>query len=320
MRELAEEFPRLKQGQALSALSWLRTGGAADWFFMPQDIAELSAFLKKLPSSVPVFPMGLGSNTIFRDGGVEGVVIRPGRGFMSLDIKGNQVLAGAQVLDSKLAIEAAKAGIDLTFLRTIPGAVGGAVIMNAGCYGRYVADVLVDIEIMHRNGEVEVLEAKDLKFHYRQTELPANISQDAIVIAARFQGEEGDPALLEHKMEEALAKRAETQPVNERSCGSTFRNPVGYSSTGADGEDHSLKAWKVIDDAGLRGATLGGAQMSPIHPNFLVNTGDATAYDLEALGEEVRTRVKNHSGIELQWEIKRVGRFLPEQEVLWDVE
>lgn len=315
MEELARQFERLRPNQPLSGLSWLRTGGAADWFFMPQNREELADFLKALPADIPLLTMGVGSNTIYRDGGVQGVVLRLGRGFMNVEIEGDEITAGAQVLDSKVAIEAAQAGLNVAFLRTIPGAVGGAVAMNAGCYGSYVADILSEVEIMLRNGEVQTIKAKDLDFHYRHTELPAG----AIILSAKFKAPKGDAEELAHRMEEALRKRAETQPVDERSCGSTFRNPVGYSSTGAEGEDHSLKAWKVIDDAGLRGATLGGAQMSPMHPNFLVNTGSATSYELEALGETVRARVKEHSGIDLQWEIKRIGRFLPEQDVLWPI-
>ncbi len=311
-----EEFSRLSQGQSLSSLSWLKTGGKADWFFMPQNAEELSRFLQKLPREVPIFPMGVGSNTIFRDGGVEGVVLRLGRGFMEMDIDDESVVAGAQLLDSKLAIEAAKAGIDLSFLRTIPGVVGGAVAMNAGCYGRYVADILRSVEVMDRAGQSTWINASDLKFHYRQTELP----KGAIVTRARFEGSRADPAILEQSMQIALDKRAQTQPVSERSCGSTFRNPVGHSSTGEEGEDHTLKAWKVIEEAGLRGAKWGGAQMSPMHPNFLVNTGDATAFDLEALGEDVRRKVLDRSGIELNWEIQRIGRFLPSQKPFWPLD
>lgn len=287
----------------MSDLTWLRVGGPADWLFQPADLEDLSDFLRDLPADVPVFPMGVGSNLIVRDGGLRAVVIRLGRGFNGISIDGTRVTAGAAALDAHVARKAADAGVDLTFLRTIPGAIGGAVCMNAGCYGSYVADHLIEVRAVLRTGEVVTLPASDLHLAYRSSDLP----EGAVVIDAVFEGQPGDPAQLHARMEAQLAKRDATQPTKDRTAGSTFRNPAGFSSTGQADDVHDLKAWKVIDDAGMRGAKRGGAQMSPKHSNFLVNTGAATAADLEGLGEEVRKKVFLHSGIELEWEIKRVG-------------
>ena len=287
----------------LSGLTWLRVGGPADWFFMPADEDDLAQFLAELDPDMPVFPMGVGSNLIVRDGGIRGVVIRLGRGFNTIQLDGNRVTAGVAALDAHVARKSAEAGLDLTFLRTIPGAIGGAVRMNAGCYGSYVADVFVEAQAITRAGERVTLTADDLHFQYRQTDLP----DGWIITSATFEAPSGDPAALSARMDAQLAKRDETQPTKDRTAGSTFRNPAGYSSTGRADDRHDLKAWKVIEDAGMRGATLGGAQMNPMHANFLTNTGGATAADLEGLGEEVRKKVYEHSGIDLQWEIMRVG-------------
>ncbi|WP_323765281.1 UDP-N-acetylmuramate dehydrogenase [Marinovum sp.] len=294
---------RLTEGRALADLTWLRVGGPADWLFQPADTADLADFLRVLPQEVAVFPMGVGSNLIVRDGGLRAVVIRMGRGFNTITSEGNRVTAGAAALDAHVARKAAEAGIDLTFLRTIPGAVGGAVRMNAGCYGSYVADHFVSAEVVTREGEVVTLSAGDLNFRYRQTDLP----EGWVITGATFEGTPGDPEALAQKMADQLAKRDATQPTKDRTAGSTFRNPAGFSSTGRADDTHDLKAWKLIDDAGMRGFTIGGAQMSEKHSNFLINTGAATAEDLESLGEEVRKRVFNTSGIELHWEIMRVG-------------
>ncbi len=293
----------LMSDKDLSALTWMRVGGPADWFFMPADEDDLATFLAALDPQIPVFPMGVGSNLIVRDGGIRGVVIRLGRGFNGIEIDGNRVTAGVAALDAHVARKAAEVGVDLTFLRTIPGAIGGAVRMNAGCYGAYVADVFVEAQAITRAGERVTLTADDLKFQYRQTDLP----DGWVITRATFEGSTGDPAELVARMDAQLAKRDETQPTKDRTAGSTFRNPAGYSSTGRADDRHDLKAWKVIEDAGMRGATLGGAQMNPMHANFLTNTGDASAADLEGLGEEVRKKVYEHSGIELVWEIMRVG-------------
>ncbi len=293
----------LTPNRPLSDLTWLRVGGPADWLFQPADEADLADFLGKLDPAIPVFPMGVGSNLIVRDGGIRAVVIRLGRGFNSIEIQGDSVTAGAAALDAHVARKAAEAGRDLTFLRTIPGSIGGAVRMNAGCYGHYVADVLHEIRIATRQGTIETLPAAALNLRYRQSDLP----EGAVVIGATFRTPAGDPPELAARMEEQIAKRDASQPTRDRSAGSTFRNPLGSSSTGRADDSHELKAWKVIDDAGMRGATRGGAQMSPMHSNFLINAGGASAADLEDLGEEVRKKVFQNSGITLEWEIMRVG-------------
>ena len=298
----------LTPNRPLSDLTWLRVGGPADWLFQPADEADLETFLAALDPSIPVFPMGVGSNLIVRDGGIRAVVIRLGRGFNAITVEGDRVTAGAAALDAHVARKAAEAGLDLTFLRTIPGTIGGAVRMNAGCYGAYVADVLEEIRIVTRAGRVETLPAAALSLRYRHSELP----DGAVILSATFRAAPGDPAALEARMADQIAKRDASQPTKDRSAGSTFRNPLGRSSTGAPDDTHELKAWKVIDDAGMRGATLGGAQMSPMHSNFLINAGGATAADLENLGEDVRKKVFQSSGITLEWEIMRVGESLHE--------
>lgn len=297
----------LTPNRSLADLTWLRVGGPAEWLFQPADEADLASFLKDLDPAIPVFPMGVGSNLIVRDGGLQGVVIRLGRAFNSIAVEGTRVTAGTAALDAHVARRAAEAGIDLTFLRTIPGAIGGAVRMNAGCYGSYVADHFISARAITRTGQALTLTSADLNFRYRQTDLP----EGCVITQATFEGPLGDPQDLAARMDAQLQKRDETQPTKDRTAGSTFRNPAGFSSTGHADDSHELKAWKVIEDAGLRGATRGGAQMSPKHPNFLVNTGDATAADLEDLGEEVRKRVFQSSGIQLHWEIMRVGKPAP---------
>ena len=308
MSELPDVRGRLSAARSLSELTWLRVGGPADYLFQPADTQDLQSFLRDLPADVPIFPMGVGSNLIVRDGGLRAVVIRLGRGFNGISVDGNTVSAGAAALDAHVARKAADGGVDLTFLRTIPGSIGGAVRMNAGCYGSYTADVLQKATVVTRAGEIVDLTPQDLSFRYRQSDLP----EGAVLISATFQGPSGDPAELHARMEAQLKKRDETQPTKDRSAGSTFRNPAGFSSTGRADDVHDLKAWKVIDDAGMRGATKGGAQMSPKHSNFMINTGDATAADLEGMGEEVRKKVYETSGITLEWEIMRVGDPLEE--------
>ena len=293
----------LTPDRPLDGLTWLRVGGPADWLFQPADEDDLATFLAALPTEYPVFPMGVGSNLIVRDGGLRAVVIRLGRGFNAIEVVGEYVTAGAAALDAHVARKTAEAGRDLTFLRTIPGAIGGAVRMNAGCYGTYVADRLVEVRAVSRDGRIVTLPAAELNLRYRQSDLP----EGWVITAATFRAPEGEPAELTARMEEQLAKRDSSQPTKERTAGSTFRNPAGFSSTGRADDTHDLKAWKVIEDAGLRGARLGGAQMSEMHANFMINTGGATAADLEGLGELVRKRVLECSGISLEWEIMRVG-------------
>ncbi|KGJ13638.1 UDP-N-acetylmuramate dehydrogenase [Paracoccus sanguinis] len=293
----------LTADRPLADLTWLRVGGPADWLFQPADRDDLAAFLAALPAEVPVFPMGVGSNLIVRDGGIRGVVIRLGRGFNDVTIEGDRVIAGAAALDAHVARRAAEAGRDLTFLRTIPGSIGGAIRMNAGCYGSYIADHLIEAEVVARDGAVLTLTPDELQFDYRHSHLP----EGWVLTRASFRAEAGDPAALVARMQDQLARRDATQPTRDRSAGSTFRNPAGFSSTGRADDVHDLKAWKLIEEAGLRGHRLGGAQMSEKHPNFLINTGDASAAELEALGELVRARVRAMAGLDLTWEVIRVG-------------
>jgi UDP-N-acetylmuramate dehydrogenase len=288
----------------LADLTWLRVGGVADAVFQPADRQDLAEFLARLPQEVAIFPMGVGSNLIVRDGGLRAVVIRLGRGFNAIEIDGDVIHCGASALDSHVARKAADAGLDLSFLRTIPGTMGGALKMNAGCYGAYLADALLCASGYDRAGRAVSYDAKTLGFSYRSSDLP----QDVIITDMTLRALGRDtPESLHQKMATQLAKRDETQPTKDRTAGSTFRNPVGFSSTGQADDIHDLKAWNLIDAAGCRGLELGGAQMSPKHPNFLINTGLATAKDLEALGELVRKKVYDKSGLTLEWEVMRVG-------------
>jgi len=287
----------------LSKITWLRVGGPADLFFMPVDIEDLIDFLKMLPNKFNIFPIGVGSNLIIRDGGIRGAVIRLGSGFKNISFENNKIVVGASALDAHVASKAADNGLDLTFLRTIPGSIGGAIKMNAGCYGSYVEDFFVSAKVINRSGELFELSSKDMKFSYRQCNLP----QDCIILEATFEANYGNPEALHLKMKNQLVKRDETQPTKERTAGSTFRNPSGFSSTGEIDDLDDFKAWKLIDDAGMRGATCGGAKISEKHSNFLINTGTATANDLESLGEQVRKSVFQTSKIKLQWEVIRIG-------------
>ena len=300
----------LTPDRPLADLTWLRVGGPADWLFQPADEADLASFLRDLDPSVPVFPIGVGSNLIVRDGGLRAVVIRLGRGFNTIAIHGDLITAGAAALDAHVARRAAEAGLDLTFLRTIPGSIGGAVRMNAGCYGSYIADHLVEVRLVTRQGEVLTLAAQDLHLRYRQSDLP----EGAVLVQATFRAPRADPGVLDARMTDQIARRDASQPTKERSAGSTFRNPAGFSSTGQADDSHELKAWTVIDAAGMRGARRGGAQISEKHSNFLINTGGATAADLEELGEEVRKRVFDRTGLTLEWEIMRVGEPAPQNQ------
>jgi UDP-N-acetylmuramate dehydrogenase len=314
MTDLPTPRGTLTPNRPLADLTWLRTGGPADWLFLPADLDDLTQFLAALDPAIPVFPMGVGSNLIVRDGGLHAVVIRLGRGFNAIATEGTTVTAGAAALDAHVARRAAQAGLDLTFLRTIPGSIGGAIRMNAGCYGAYIADHCRSVTAVTRAGEVVTLSPKDLGFAYRHSELPP----DWVVTEATFEAPQGDPVALERKMADQIARRDASQPTKERSAGSTFRNPAGFSSTGRADDSHELKAWALIDKAGLRGARLGGAQMSEKHPNFLINTGNASAADLESLGEEVRKRVFQATGLLLEWEIMRVGEPAPGHEQVQD--
>lgn len=284
---------RLEENVPMADLTWFRTGGPAEVLFTPADEEDLSEFLSGLAGEVPVYPVGVGSNLLVRDGGVTGVVVRLGRGFGQIEsLEHHRILAGAAVPDVKVARFALDKGIGgLTFLRGIPGTIGGALRMNGGAYGGETKDVLVEARGVDRRGRKLVLSNKDMQYAYRHCGAP----EDIIFTAAVLQGERGDPAEIAAAMEQITSRRESTQPVKTRTGGSTFKNPPGS------------KAWQLIDKAGLRGFSIGPAKVSELHCNFLINEGGATAAQLEELGETVRRRVQQTSGIELEWEIKRIG-------------
>ena len=287
---------KLLLNEALAPFTWLRVGGPADVLFLPEDEDDLAAFLKGLDPSVPVMAIGVGSNLLVRDGGVEGVVIRLGRGFGGVEPRGeNQIYAGAAVLDANLAKAAAQAGITgLEFFRGVPGAIGGACMMNAGCYGAETKDVLVEAYAITRAGERVTLSNEAMGFSYRRAEAAA--SGELIFTGALFRGAPDAPEAVLERMEAITARREASQPIREKTGGSTFKNPEGYS------------AWKLVDEAGWRGKPFGGAQFSALHANFLINANNASAADLEGLGEAVRADVLSKLGVSLEWEIKRIGR------------
>jgi UDP-N-acetylmuramate dehydrogenase len=284
---------RLLANQSLAELTWFRAGGPAQVLFMPEDEADLAYFLAHLPDQIPITVIGLGSNLIVRDGGVPGVVVRLGRGFNAVTIEpGGRVRAGAAVPDVKVARAAQEAGISgLAFLRGVPGAIGGALRMNAGAYGGETKDALVEARGIDRRGRLRLLAAAEMHYTYRHCGAPADI----IFTDALLQGAAGDPGAIAAQMDEITQSREATQPVKSRTGGSTFKNPPGQ------------KAWQLIDAAGCRGLEIGNAQVSTLHCNFLINRGDARAADIESLGETVRARVKASSGVDLEWEIKRIG-------------
>ena len=283
---------RLLANQSLAELTWFRVGGPAQVLFMPEDEDDLGYLLGKLPPEIAVTVIGLGSNLIVREGGVPGVVVRLGRGFADVAIEGVDVRAGAAVPDVKVARAAQEAGIaGLAFLRGIPGAIGGALRMNGGAYGRETKDALLEARAVDRRGGVHVLRNADMHYAYRHCGAP----EDLIFTQALFHGERGDPAAIAAEMDKITESREATQPIKSRTGGSTFKNPPGR------------KAWELIDAARCRGLRVGDAQVSELHCNFLINLGNATAADIETLGETVRRRVKDQSGVELDWEIKRIG-------------
>jgi len=284
---------RLMANQSLAGLTWFRVGGPAQVLFMPEDEADLSYFLGRLPAEIPVAVIGLGSNLIVRDGGVPGVVVRLGRGFGEIGIEeSNRICVGAAVPDVKIARAAQEAAIaGLAFFRGIPGAVGGALRMNGGAYGGETKDALVEARGVDRQGRIRVFSNAQMQYGYRE----CGVSEDVIFTAALFQGTCGNPTDIAAEMDAITESREATQPIKSRTGGSTFRNPPGG------------KAWQFIDAAGCRGLRIGDAQVSSMHCNFLINLGQATAADLEILGETVRQRVKESSGVDLTWEIKRIG-------------
>ncbi len=287
---------RLIAGQDLSAVTWFRVGGPAQLMFQPADTEDLAAFMKALPNDVPVLPIGLGSNLLVRDGGVSGVVIRlPARGFGHVNSEGAQRLrVGAAVPDKKLAEIAARSNISgFSFYAGIPGGVGGALRMNAGAHGDETCDRLVSVTAVTREGEIITLTKEQLGYSYRHSRAPS----DLIFTEALYQGAPGNEQVIRAQIQEVIEHRERAQPIREKTGGSTFKNPEGTS------------AWKVIDAAGCRGLQIGGACMSDLHCNFMINTGEASADDLERLGETVRARVLEHCSIALEWEIKRLGAF-----------
>ncbi|WP_296817608.1 UDP-N-acetylmuramate dehydrogenase [Brevundimonas sp.] len=295
---LPEVRGKLLLNEPLGPYTWFRVGGAADALFIPADADDLAGFLKTLDPAVPVTVLGVGSNVIVRDGGVEGVVIRlAGRPWAQVTAEGDTITAGAGALDSMVAKASAKAGIEgLEFYAGIPGTIGGALTMNAGCYGAESKDVLVSAWGLDRRGERVDYALADFGYTYRHSEAPADI----IWVEATYRGTPADPAKVQAKIDEITSRREQTQPIREKTGGSTFKNPPGHSS------------WKLVDEAGWRGrlhaVTGGGAKFSELHSNFMINPGEATAADIEGLGEAVRADVLEKAGVQLEWEIKRIGR------------
>lgn len=285
---------RLTADAALGPQTWFRTGGNAEVLFRPADVEDLASFLHDLPGDVPVTVLGVGSNLLVRDGGIRGVVVRLMRGFTSVTVEGHEVIAGAGAPDLNVALTAREHSLaGLEFLSGIPGTIGGALRMNAGAYGGEVAEVLASCEAVDRSGELHRVDASGMGFSYRHSDAPA----DWIFTSARLKASPGDQLTIARRINEIDSARSESQP-RSRTGGSTFVNPPGH------------KAWELIDRAGCRGLKIGGAQVSEKHTNFLINTGDATAADIEALGEEVRRRVFEQSGVRLEWEIRRIGEML----------
>lgn len=283
---------KLSAAAPLAPLVWFKSGGPAQWLFEPKDIDDLRQFLGDLDPAVPVWPLGLGSNLIIRDGGIRGVVVRLGKAFAAIETNGLQIKCGAGAPGISVASKARDHGIaGMEFLRGIPGTIGGAVRMNAGAYGREVCDILESADVVLRNGDLVNLPLADMGYSYRHSDLP----EGAIVVSSTFVGERGDPETIGAEMKRIAEEREASQPLRTKTGGSTYKNPEGK------------KAWQLVDQAGCRGLQIGQAQVSEKHCNFLINLGGATSADIEALGEEVRKRVKAHSGVELQWEIQRVG-------------
>ncbi len=299
---IAKVRGRLKPNQKLSEITWFRVGGPAQLLFMPADEEDLAFFLKHLPQDIKVTIIGLGSNLLIRDGGLDGVVIRlSAKGFGQAEILENhRIRVGAAMPDLRVASAAADAAINgLSFYRGIPGAIGGALYMNAGCYGHETRQHMVELRAVTRQGEIITLTNKEMGYDYRKSNGPRGV----IFTSAIYQGEQGDRDEIRARMGEITEQREDSQPTKSRTGGSTFKNPDGHSS------------WKLIDEAGCRGLQIGLAQVSEKHCNFLLNLGEASAYDIETLGETVRQRVREKTGIRLEWEIRRMGNFAPGQQV-----
>lgn len=295
---------RIVMDAPLAPYTWLRVGGPADVLYLPADEADLARFLAELDPATPLTVLGVGSNTLVRDGGVEGVVVRLGRAFAEVEVlDGHRLRAGAATLDAALSKAAAQAGVaGLEFYTGVPGAVGGALVMNAGCYGSETKDVLVEAYALTRTGEAVTLSNAEMGYAYRRSQAAA--SGALIFTGALFQGRPDAPDAVRARMVAITERREKSQPVREKTGGSTFKNPVGPGG-------EALSAWRCVDEAGWRGRLRGGAMFSPQHANFLINTGEATAADLEGLGEAVRADVRARSGVDLEWEVKRIGRSAP---------
>ena len=301
MRIIPDDLPSVRgkyiADADMSAFTWFRVGGPADVLFSPADEDDLSNFLKTLDAEIPVYPVGVGSNLLVRDGGIRGVVIRLGAPFGHIDVDGVRIKAGAGVLDAQLAKRAAAAGVaGLEFYRGVPGTIGGALRMNAGAYDSETKDVLIEAVAIDRNGERHVIPVADLGYAYRHCSAP----DDYIFTSALFEGHEEEPTVIEERMSEIMARREASQPIREKTGGSTFANPDPALSG-------SRKSWQLIDEIGGRGRVVGDAQMSEQHCNFMINRGAASAQDIEELGESVRRDVADKTGVELRWEIRRVG-------------
>jgi UDP-N-acetylmuramate dehydrogenase len=296
LKKLPQVRGRLLPNAALADLTWFKTGGPAEVLFMPADEADLAAFMKGTSKEIPVYVIGVGSNLLVRDGGVPGVVIRMGRGFNEIKLAGpQQIRAGTAALDMRVAQFALEHSIDsLTFLIGIPGTIGGALRMNGGAHGGETTDVLVEARAVDREGNIRVLQHADMNYTYRH----CGAGEDLIFTEALFQGKMGDAATIKAHMDSHVEHRVNAQPIKSRTGGSTFKNPPGH------------KSWQLIDQAGMRGFNVGPAKVSEMHCNFLINEGGATAAQIEELGETVRARVKANSGVELEWEIKRIGLTL----------
>ena len=288
----------IQRDAALKDMVWFRAGGPADVLFRPADVEDLGMFLAARSRDIPVYVIGVGSNLLVRDGGMPGTVVRLPASFGKIEASGTRIRAGAAALDAHVARVAADAGIaGLEFLRGVPGTVGGALRMNAGCYGREIADIFVEATALDGEGNLLTLTPADMGFSYRHSEA----REDLIFVEAVFEGTPDKPEAIKARMEELAANREASQPIRAKTGGSTFKNPPGH------------KAWELIDRAGCRGLMHGAAQVSEKHCNFLINTGDATAADIEALGEEVRRKVRETQGVSLEWEIKRIGLPLDEE-------
>ena len=287
----------------LSKISWLKVGGPVDILFRPKNLDDLSKFLSLIPVEVNVMPIGACSNLLVRDGGLSGVAVKLGGSFSEIEIKNNEVKLGAGNLSSRVAANLSELGYDLSFLRTIPGTIGGAIAMNAGCYGNYIGDYVRSVEGVDKSGKIIQLSKENLKFSYRCSRLPNGFIITSAILKPKIEKKEA----IEAKMKEMVSKREETQPIKKATCGSTFKNPDGKSSLMLE-DSIDFKAWSLIDRAGLRGKKMGKAMVSKKHPNFLINLGGATSEEMESLGEFVRKSVYEKFKVSLDWEVIRVGR------------